>query len=431
MEKTNEKQVTIATHNGSKVCHEHNVRNEKVVSKEEHIDPNGKYEIWKDEPIREAYHRLFDKSVEEYNDKQTREDRKIKDYYTQIKKDAKKHLAYEMIIGIYGDNEVGGPVCSEELGKQIMKEFVDNWQERNPNLELIGAYYHADERGKPHVHLDYIPIAHGYQKGMETQTGLVKALGEQGLEKKGKLTAQMQWEKRENEYFEKLCRDKGLDVVHPVEEHRKHLETNLYKAQKSLEKTLDDTKDLLNIQDDLNSKICDLKKQWDYVEKKRQKALEYTAKKTRKITKGKEKYCVMSKEDYDKMREVVNNRKKDVEQMAKTDLDIQVKSEEINQLMLQVQADTERILEEARLERNKAKKYKEKAIEYIEAEAEKRAEKKFTEFKQKFTERKLDKDVEKFMEEMTLANGSSVLNAYKQYKQLVDMEVERMWSRSR
>lgn len=54
-----------------------------------------------------------------------------------------------------------------------MRKFVEEWQERNPNLELIGAYYHGDEPGaEPHVHLDYIPVAHGYTKGIETQTGL-------------------------------------------------------------------------------------------------------------------------------------------------------------------------------------------------------------------------------------------------------------------
>lgn len=54
--------ATIATHNGSTAHRDHNIRNEKVVSKEKHIDPNGRYEIWKDEKPREAYHKLFDKA---------------------------------------------------------------------------------------------------------------------------------------------------------------------------------------------------------------------------------------------------------------------------------------------------------------------------------------------------------------------------------
>ena len=47
--------VTIATHNGSAVSREHNIRNRRVTNPQEHIDQNGKYEIWHDEKIREAY----------------------------------------------------------------------------------------------------------------------------------------------------------------------------------------------------------------------------------------------------------------------------------------------------------------------------------------------------------------------------------------
>lgn len=228
--------VTISTHNGTSVAREHNIRNEKVVSKEKHIDPNGIYEIWLDEPIRQAYERLFGESVRRYNEKQNRVERKIDSYYNTICKDKKKHPVYEMIIGIYGKNKDGSPICSVEQGKEIMRKFVEEWQERNPNLELIGAYYHADEEGEPHVHLDYVPVAHGYKKGMDTQTGLVKALGEQGFEKQGKATAQIQWEKRENDYLTGLCEAMGLTVEHPQIKGKEHLETQTFKLVKHVEK---------------------------------------------------------------------------------------------------------------------------------------------------------------------------------------------------
>ena len=228
--------VTISTHNGSAVSREHNVRNPKVVSKEPHIDMNGSHETWIDEPVRKAYERLFGAAVEDYNSKQARPERRIKSYYNDVCKDSKKHPVYEMIIGIYGKNEDGSPICSAEQGKEIMRQFVENWKERNPNLELIGAYFHADEPGaEPHVHLDYIPVAHGYKKGLETQTGLVKALGEQGFEKMGKATAQIQWEKRENDVLTSLCEAVGLTVDHPQIEGKKHLETQILKLQSRIE----------------------------------------------------------------------------------------------------------------------------------------------------------------------------------------------------
>ena len=56
-----------------------------------------------------------------------------------------------------------------ETGYSVLRAFYDGWKERNPRLELIGAYYHADEDGVPHVHIDYIPVATGYVNGMSTQ----------------------------------------------------------------------------------------------------------------------------------------------------------------------------------------------------------------------------------------------------------------------
>ncbi len=221
---------TIATHNGSAVARDHNIRNEKVVSKESHIDPNGIHEIWIDEKPRQAYERLFGQSVADYNEKQKRTDRKITNYFADICKDAKKHPVYEMIVSIGNrDNAI-----DEQVGKQILREFVDSWKDRNPNLELIGAYYHADEEGVPHVHCDYVPVAHGYTRGMETQTGLVKALGEMGFEKQGKATAQILWEHRENNTLETLCKARGLIIEHPLEENRVHLQTDAYKARQEL-----------------------------------------------------------------------------------------------------------------------------------------------------------------------------------------------------
>lgn len=226
--------VTISTHNGSNVAREHNIRNEKVVSKESHIDPNGVHETWHDEKIRDAYERLFGDALEEYNQKQSREDRKIKSYYNHIDQDAKKKPCYEMIIGIYKKDAHGKRAIPDEVGKEIMREFVDGWRDRNPNLEMIGAYYHADEQGAPHVHIDYIPVAHNCSRGLKTQNGLVKALGEQGFEKKGKETAQIRWERRENQELESICNEYGLEVEHP-RTGEKHLDIAQYKIERELE----------------------------------------------------------------------------------------------------------------------------------------------------------------------------------------------------
>lgn len=239
--------VTISTHNGSKIARDHNIRNLKVVLKEEHIDPTLPHEIWVDEQISKAYKRIFGDALSAYNKKQKRDDRKIKDYYQHICDDKKKHPAYEMIIGIYGKNEDGSPVCSPELGKKIMQEFVGHWKEQNPNLELIGAYYHADEpNAEPHVHIDYIPVAHGFKKGLSVQSALVKALNEQGYNTiDSKNTAQIQWERKMNDYLTELCEREGFIVDHP-QTGEQHRNTPEYKEWTALNEQIDRNNQILN-----------------------------------------------------------------------------------------------------------------------------------------------------------------------------------------
>ena len=92
---------TISTHNGSAVSRQHNLRNPKVVSKEEHIRVNGHHETWVDEDPRKVYDELFGKAQKEYNERQIaagRPNRCIDSYYNQIDKSAQKHTTYEMII---------------------------------------------------------------------------------------------------------------------------------------------------------------------------------------------------------------------------------------------------------------------------------------------------------------------------------------------
>lgn len=224
--------VTIATHNGSKVATDHNRRNRKVTDKEAHIDRNGIHETWVDISPRVAYRNVFSDSVARYNARQTRADRKIHDYYKRIQEDPKKHTVYEMICGVYGGD------VPQEMSKQILREFVDDWEHRNPNLILIGAYYHADEPGGDHIHVDYIPVARGYTRGMDTQTAIDRALQQQGFQTKGRSTAQIQWERSENATLEAICRKHGLQVEHPqrdgARERQQHLEKELYIKQQQV-----------------------------------------------------------------------------------------------------------------------------------------------------------------------------------------------------
>ena len=218
--------VRISTHNGSKAHREHNIRKDYVVSSQDHIDTSRSSlnEIWADEKHSQAYKRIFGQALEEYNNRQKRADRKIKDYYRHICKDEKKHPAYEMIVQVGGMND-NIPL---ETHKAILREFYNAFCEKNSSFECIGAYLHLDE-ATPHLHLDYIPVATGYKNGMSKQNGLVKALGQMGYTKEGKQTAQIQWEHAMNETLEKICNKYGIEVEHP-RLGLNHLDTETYKA---------------------------------------------------------------------------------------------------------------------------------------------------------------------------------------------------------
>lgn len=219
--------ATISTHNGSTLSQRHNRRDKKITDKEKHIKKDGQYEIWGDVDIKKAYKVIFDKAIADYNENQKRKDRQIKDYYEKIEQDKKKHTCYEMIVGVYGEDS------TPEQKKEILKEFAKDWKQRNPNLVMVGCYWHNDEEGEQHIHIDYIPVYRS-NKGLRLQNGLNKALEQQGIAQGESIheTRQILWEKRENAYLELLCEEKGLEVKRS-KETRQHESTREYKLRQS------------------------------------------------------------------------------------------------------------------------------------------------------------------------------------------------------
>lgn len=63
--------------------------------------------------------------------------------------------------------------------RDILDEYMKNFQKRNPNLKVYNAAMHLDE-SNPHLHINYVPIAH-YNKGLKKRVAHEKALKEQGV----------------------------------------------------------------------------------------------------------------------------------------------------------------------------------------------------------------------------------------------------------
>ena len=171
-------------------------------------------------PIEEAYEEIFGQAVEEYNAKQKRSDRKIGNYLSKIKHSKNNEkVFYETVVQIGKRDDTGildedGNITEDAmLAKEVLDEYARTFQERNPNLILFNAVLHMDE-ATPHLHLDYIPVAHGYKTGLKTRNSLSKGLQEMGIAPAiGKNdTETMHWQKRERDHIAELCKARGIET---------------------------------------------------------------------------------------------------------------------------------------------------------------------------------------------------------------------------
>ena len=94
--------------------------------------------------IKEVYHNLFDEALERYNAKQKRSDRKIDDYYEKIRRGKQEKLFYEVIFQIGNKDDMNVQSNEGQLAKDILCEFMEQFQKRNPNLYVFSSHLHMD-----------------------------------------------------------------------------------------------------------------------------------------------------------------------------------------------------------------------------------------------------------------------------------------------
>lgn len=184
-----------------------------------------------DRDIKEAYREIFGEVLDKYNAKQKRADRKIEDYCDHIKKSKNgEKLFYEDVVQWGSKDDFQNPQ-TRERAKEALVKYVEGFEERNPNLKLIGAYIHMDE-ASPHLHLDYVPVAHGYSRGLSTRNSLDRAMKEMGFAPENesrKNNATKLWKESERSYFGEICRSMGLEVEMERQSTRKNLSVEEYK----------------------------------------------------------------------------------------------------------------------------------------------------------------------------------------------------------
>lgn len=182
------------------------------------------------ENIKTVYHELFDEALERYNAKQTRLDRKIKDYYEKIRSSKQEKPFHEIILQVGGKGNMNADTENGELAKQILDEYYQGFQERNPQLRVFSAHLHMDE-ATPHLHIDFVPFTTGSKRGLDTRVSLKQALAAQGFKggSRGD-TEWSQWVQVEKEQLATVMERYGIEWEHKGT-HEKHLSVLDYKKQ--------------------------------------------------------------------------------------------------------------------------------------------------------------------------------------------------------
>ncbi|RGD72742.1 hypothetical protein DXC78_12595 [Faecalicoccus pleomorphus] len=249
--------------------------------------------IYKNEPVRDAYDRIFGNALEKYNRSQIekgRADRQIKNYYDKISRSKQEKACYELIIQIGSMNDKLDPGKYAAVQKAL-DQYNRSFQERNPNFQVFQQITHRDEKGMDHTHIMFVPVSTGNKRGLETKNSFSGALKEMGYSRNGF----DQWREHELEVIKEVMKEHDLEFelgdgrtehlnVRQYREYKKYesltLEkqntlSELQKSVSELENNLDELKSEKNGLEaqnalkrvEIKKKILDFGKPFDFLRK--------------------------------------------------------------------------------------------------------------------------------------------------------------------
>ena len=182
------------------------------------------------EDIKDVYHELFDDALKRYNDKQTRKDRKIDDYYEKIRSGKQEKLFHEVILQIGDKDNMGSETMEGQLAAKILDEYMKGFQERNPTLRVFAAHLHLDE-ATPHLHIDFIPYVTGSKRGLDTRVSLKQALSSLGFKGGSRSETELnQWVQSEKQKLAMVMRENEIEWDQKGT-HEQHLSVLDYKKK--------------------------------------------------------------------------------------------------------------------------------------------------------------------------------------------------------
>ena len=118
--------------------------------------------------VKQVYAAEFEQARIEYNQKQTREDRKIEDYFKKVC-ESQNDIACEIII------ELGDMDFWNDKDKKYRLKMIDVYNEQVkdlikivPDFKIANATIHFDEVS-PHMHIVGVPVSYDCKRGMKKQ----------------------------------------------------------------------------------------------------------------------------------------------------------------------------------------------------------------------------------------------------------------------
>ena len=178
--------------------------------------------------LHDFYEQIFGEALAEYNAKQKRADREIPDYYEHVKKSGKGKLFYEAVVQFGDLHDCGVGSENWNTAKSMLNEYMLDFEKRNPNLKVFNAVMHLDE-STPHLHIDFVPVAHKGQRGMPLKNSMSGALREQGFSSSNRMENEWTaWSESERSFMEQILLKHGLRRE-DKNVHRPHLSVEDYK----------------------------------------------------------------------------------------------------------------------------------------------------------------------------------------------------------
>lgn len=311
--------------NKTNIKHNNRKMSDKEKKRNDHIDysrsDKNKYLVQGN--LKELYKREFGEPLKNYNEKQKRSDRKIDDYYKHIESSKKTSLQQEMIIQV-GDQ--GDFSNSDDFDKanEILEEWYQDFEERNPNLKIYNAVIHNDE-ASPHLHLNFVPVASDYKRGLEKQVSFDRAIIQQDKEL-DKTRPFDDWREKEVGFLSEKLKDRGIE--------RKLVGTNQFKDVTEFKEKKDELRALETQINDYKALLPSEEHELPFLKKEKITSVTQKVFGKAEVTESETENYVLTPEQYQKASEQVKSAmaiKSDYERLKDTDL---VRENELNEVAL-------------------------------------------------------------------------------------------------